>query len=239
MPDRTSLPVRLHRGIRELGLAGAVVLLVDRLLRALSRGHARFVVYALTAQPIGHLGRTGLASTGITSVREVRSGDAVLEDFPTPAAVIQQRFDAGAVCLVATVKGEFAGTLWIAHGQYNEDEVRCLYRLETPARCVWDFDMYVSPRFRGGRILARLWQAADERLAAAGVGWSFSRISLLNAASLAAHRRMGAKRAGTAAFLVLGPVQIAFFSQAPLLHISLTPAQRPTLRLSPRKLHDI
>ena len=89
MSARASLPARLHRGVRELGLAGTLVLLVDRLLRALSRGHARFVVYALTAQPIGHLGRTGLASTGITSVREVKSGDAVLKDFPTPAAVIQ------------------------------------------------------------------------------------------------------------------------------------------------------
>lgn len=231
MAEPRSLWARLRGSIREVGLVAALVIAVDRLLRLASRGHARLVVYALTAQPIGSSTERPLRSSAGTVVKAVAPSDGLVDVFPRPKAVLQQRYASGAECLAATVKGEFAGMLWIARDQYAEDEVRCLYSLSAPTRCVWDFDVYVTPAYRGTRVLARLWQAADQRLSTEGIRWSFSRIALNNAASLAAHQRLGARRVGTACFWVLGPVQISIFSKLPFLHVGLTNGQRPTLHL--------
>lgn len=231
MAEPRSLWARLRGSIREVGPVAALVIAVDRLLRLASRGHARLVVYALTAQPIGNSTERPLRPSVGTVVKAVAPSDGLVDVFPRPMAVLQQRYASGAECLAATVKGEFAGMLWIARRHYDEDEVRCLYSLSAPTRCVWDFDVYVTPAYRGTRVLARLWQTADQQLSTEGIRWSFSRIALNNAASLAVHQRLGARRVGTACFWVLGPLQISIFSQAPFAHVGLTGRQRPTLRL--------
>lgn len=229
MSIRPSLRVRIQSSLREVGFIGVLLLSVDRLLRFVSGGHARLFAYALVAQPIDDGSQAPLRSSAVTTVRRVAPTDALVAAFAPPPEVVQRRFATGAECLAATVHGAFAGTLWIARRQYAEDEVRCLYRLDDPTHCVWDFDVYVEPRFRGSRVLARLWHAADRRLAADGVRWSFSRISVLNKGSLAAHRRLGARPVASAMFLVFGTVQLAFFSMHPFVHLALTRQQRPVL----------
>lgn len=227
----TSAWRRLRERIDELGALVTVQLFIDRLLTLLSGGRARLITYALMAQPIGAGAFATVRSDAATAVQELRPGEALADALPRPTAINLQRWAAGAQCLAATVKGAFAGTIWIARGQYEEDEVRCLYELDDAACSVWDYDVYVEPRYRGGRLLARLWQAADARLTAQGVRWSFSRISLLNPGSMAAHQRMGARRVGLAGFLVLGALQLSLFSQAPFVHLGLTRRYRPTVRL--------
>lgn len=170
-----------------------------------------------------------MRGSAATKVNFVGPHDPIVASFAPPSSVIVQRFSSGAKCLAATIRGNFAGTLWIAENSYAEDEVRCLYVLGDPKRSVWDFDVYIAPQYRGGRILARLWQEAIAQLSSSGVQWSFSRISLLNAASLAAHSQLGASKIGFACFIVIGGLQLSIISRRPYLHLSATPTQRPLI----------
>ncbi|MCU0927174.1 MAG: hypothetical protein MUF44_14505, partial [Hydrogenophaga sp.] len=82
------------------------------------------------------------------------------------------------------------------------------YEIADPVTCVWDYDVYVEPRLRLGRAMARLWRAVDDDLAARGVRWSFSRINRFNAASMRAHQRLGAVEIGRVMFSVVGSLQL-------------------------------
>ena len=230
MPSTWSA-VRTMWASRGPGLTALYAL--HRILQALGRGHASVVPYALIAQPIGVGAHAATRDDPRTTVHIAEPGDPVVSCFPRPAGVNLGRWANGAVCYVAEVRGEFAGTIWIQRERYLEDEVRCEYRLALPASCAWDFDVYVEPKYRLGRTMARLWKAVDAKLAAEGIRWSFSRISLFNAASLGSHARMGARPVGHAVFVVLGPWQLAVFDGAPRLHLSLSKRRQPTLLLRP------
>jgi hypothetical protein len=182
-----------RRLAKELGPGPALLYVMDRVLQGLSGGRARIVPYALYAQPIGAQAFKSVRDDPGTIIARSAPGDPLAAKFPRPAPVIQARHAHGAQCFAATVKGEFAGYIWIARGRYEEDEVRCTYVLAQPDSCVWDFDVYVEPRHRMGRTMGRLWKAVDADLAAAGVRWSFSRISMFNPGSVASHQRLGAR----------------------------------------------
>lgn len=225
-------PLARWRALRaELGMPDALLYLVDRGLGKLSGGRARLVRYRIVAQPIGSGGTARLRPDASTQLALTPAGDDLVQHFPRPADVIRQRYAQGGQCLSAVVKGEFAGYIWWQHGRYEEDEVRCSFVLAEPRHCVWDYDVYVAPRFRLGRTMARLWQAVDEHLAAQGIRWSLSRISTFNPGSLTAHARLGTVTCAHASFLVLGRLQLAFLGQAPYLHLSWRAGQRPQLRL--------
>jgi hypothetical protein len=229
----TGWVARIRGNIGELGLARFLLKSVDRGLQMISAGQARLIVYVLMAQPIVRQPVDPRARGSSTAVVSVLAGDPLLEGLPRPPRVIAERFRTGAQCLIATVKGERAAMLWTARGQYAEDEVRCLYRLPVAPPCVWDFDVHVEPRFRHSRVFARLWSEAASQLVAEGVQWSFSRVSALNVASLAAHGRLGAQPVGHAAFLTLGRLQLSVFTRAPYLHLSASPKRAPSLALAP------
>ncbi|WP_284615883.1 GNAT family N-acetyltransferase [Aquabacterium humicola] len=224
---------RLRALRAKLGTTDAVLYLVDRALRAASGGRAWLVRYRIVAQPIGRAGAPRLRPDPSTELALAAPDSPLLRHFPRPAPVIQRRFDSGGHCMSAVVKGDFAGYIWWQHERYEEDEVRCSFVLASPGTCVWDYDVYVEPRYRLGRTMARLWQAVDDHLAAQGIAWTLSRIATFNPASLAAHARLGTETCATASFLVLGPVQLAFLGQAPFVHLSWHDGQRPQLRLGP------
>ncbi|MBX3638144.1 MAG: hypothetical protein KF683_22460 [Rubrivivax sp.] len=201
-------------------------------LARLSRGWARIVPYAFVAQPIGSPALAAVRDDANTAIRLASPSDAALaSEFPRPAAAIRQRFESGARCHVAHVKGRFAGYIWTRRGGYDEDEVRCRYQLADPASTVWDFDVYVDPAFRLGRTLARLWKAVDRDLHREGIRWSVSRISLFNPGSLAAHKRLGAQHLSTGVFILFGRLQLSLFSCRPFIHLGLRSPARPTLVL--------
>ncbi len=215
----------------DAGRGAAALYLLHRLLQALHIG--RVVPYALVAQPIGAAAQAALRADPATLVRRIGPDDPLAAALPRPAAVLQARWQAGAECHACTVKGLFAGTIWIQRRLYDEDEVRCRFRLASPADSVWDFDVYVEPRYRLGRTMARMWQAVDAELAAQGVRWSFSRISRFNGASLRAHARLGAVTVATALFIVLGPLQLAWLPGRRWPRAGLGKAQGPVLDLQP------
>lgn len=233
MSTSSSLLTRLTHTMRTLGTVNGLLYLVDQACRKATRDTVRLVKYRLVAQPIG----TGLSApvrAGRETFIEPAGPDHALAiEFPRPAHIIAARYAAGATCLVARVKDRFAGYLWWQREQYDEDEVRCHFVLASSHDSAWDFDVYVAPRYRLGRAMALLWQAAELRLAAEGVRWSFSRISAFNAESLASHARLGAVSCAQALFFVVGPVQVSLFTCAPYFHLSAGARSAPRLRLLP------
>lgn len=206
---------------------------LGRLLDKLTFGHARLHIYLFCAQPIGSGTLAAIRDDANTVVQPVPSDSPLVAHFTRPPEVLRRRFADGTTCYAATVKGEFAGHIWLARGFYDEDEVRCRYVLPANRPIVWDYDVYIEPRYRLGRTLGRLWKGVDAALGAQGIQWSMSRISLFNAASIQTHERLGAVYLTTGAFLVLGPLQLSIFSKAPYLHFGVSSAHRPALTLQP------
>ncbi len=221
---------KLRLNIRELGAWNAALYLLDRLLAAASGGHAHLYKYYLVAQPVRSDGVAPLRADTKVRIEPAGPDHPLSRHFPRPAAIIRKRFEQGARCLVASSGGSFAGYLWWQTEHYDEDEVRCLFVLADPKASVWDFDVYVEPRYRLGRMMARLWDEATRRLHAEGVRWSFSRISAFNAGSIASHARLGLRPVGSAVFVVIGRWQLSLFSQRPFVHVAWR--GRPVVRLS-------
>lgn len=215
------------------GWAVTLLFVLHRLLNSVSGGRAGIVPYVLVAQPIGIGAYVAVRDDPSTVVYPADSQDPLASALPRPPAVNQQRWAQGAVCHLAAVKGAFAGTIWIQRGAYDEDEVRCRFVMSNPGTCVWDFDVYVEPRFRLGRTMGRLWKAVDQDLSQQGVRWSFSRISLFNAESLHSHARLGAVKTSYAIFLVLGSLQLAWMSRKAGLTASWNAASTPSIVLIP------
>jgi predicted ATP-grasp superfamily ATP-dependent carboligase len=234
-PSRPALPTALHpqgMSAKAHSLPARVLYSLHRTLQGISGGRAGLYAYLMCAQPLGATGLGQVRDDPKTVVQKVNAGHPLVAAFPRPPEVIRRRFDRGATCYVVTVKGSFAGFLWLAHGGYDEDEVRCRYQLPSQPRTVWDFDVYIEPRYRAWRTMARLWKAVDADLHAQGVAWTFSRIGLFNAASVQAHERLGAQHLCSGAFLVAGPLQLSLFSHPPYLHLGWRNGQRPLLRLN-------
>jgi hypothetical protein len=232
-PPSPKTPLQRWRSLcAEQGSLGLALLYV--LHRALQRAlgeRAAIVPYRLVAQPVGNPQLADVRPDPQTVVRRVGPDDEAQAVLPRPAEVKAARWAAGAECHAAWVKGGFAGTIWIARGSYVEDEVHCTYVIDDPVHGVWDFDVYVEPRLRLGRTMARLWKAVDDSLHAEGVRWSYSRINRFNTASLKAHERLGAVPVGGALFITLGPLQLALLRQWPFVHLRLGRGPGPRLRL--------
>ena len=223
---------KLRSGLVEHGAPIFLLFLVSRSLAALSGGRVYLVPYALVAQPVGAQQGSAPRPDPRTITRKIAPDDPLIAAFPRTQDVVRVRFSSGSVCYATTAQGRFAGHVWVAHGQYLEDEVKCLYCLADAGQTVWDFDVYVEPRFRVGRTLSRMWAAVDQALAVEGVKWTFSRISLFNPASLKAHCRLGAIIVGRATFLVLGRWQVALCRPFPYVHVTGPGGDGPILRLA-------
>jgi hypothetical protein len=68
-----------------------------------------------------------------------------------------------------------------------------------------------------------------EEMSLLGIAHTLSRISAFNAASRAAHGRLGASVRGSASFLCVGRIQLMCSSIAPKWHLSWREDQRPVL----------
>ena len=207
--------------MQELGWSDALLYLLQAGALRATRERLQLRKYYFVAQPIASSPLLPAHRAANISVRPARHGDAIVRDFPRPAAVIERRFATGAECLVAYRENQFVGFLWLQSGAYVEDEVRCRFRPLPEESTVWDFDVHVELRERGSFVFARLWDEANRLLRSRGVRWSVSRISAFNAASLNAHIRLGAFPVGCAYFMVLGKWQLMIASGCPRLRVSL------------------
>jgi GNAT superfamily N-acetyltransferase len=204
---------------------------LSRILARLTGNSIRLIRYYFVAQPVPEAPSATAARASKFSIRLAGQVDAVIGSAPRPRTVLERRFRDGATCIVAECDGQLAGFIWLMEREYMEDEVRCLYRLDSRAKAAWDFDVYVVPAYRATRLFTRLWDSANEWLRSRGYRWSVSRISAFNEASLAAHRRFGTLKLGTGTFVTVGPVQASVFSNKPYLHLALTRGSFPVVTL--------
>jgi hypothetical protein len=232
-PAPPSLPSPLRRlqlAIRELGWIDAFWYATSVLAPLLTRERCEVFKYAIVAQAIPAAAPRARASA--IEVRALAAADlhADAARLLRPAAVLAQRCGQGAECLAAYRNADLLGFMWLVCGPYDEDEVRARF---VPAACVgaWDFDIEILPPHRMGMAFARLWDAANARLRARGVQWSYSRISAFNAPSRAAHKRAGALTVGSAVFVRCGRWQWTAATLGPYLHLSRGAASRPEFRL--------
>lgn len=213
-------------------MATAAWYVASRVLDTATNGTVRIVKYRFVAQPVPDSPAASPERGRAIELRWLQSDDPLVAQMPRPPAVIARRFGDGARCLAAVKSGRLIGFLWYKEGEYLEDEVRCRYRFD-PATAVWDFDVYVDPEYRLGRLFSRLWSTAHAELRARGYRWTISRISAFNSASLAAHARMGARTVGSATFFAIGRLQISFSTVAPRFHLSWRPDRYPLFVLMP------
>lgn len=215
---------------RHTGWSNAVWYALARALGGISGGRIRLIKYYLMAQPVAPSAVAGKASPSI-NVAVVGPDAPCVGAFPRPPEIIRCRFESGAICFVATGNDGFVGFLWLKERLYEEDEVRCMFVPSPASQAVWDFDVYVEPRYRIGRAFSRLWDAAYEFMRAKGYRWTMSRVSAFNSASIRSHARLGAVPVGSATFVCAGALQISLLSRAPFVHVGFRSGHRPIVHV--------
>lgn len=221
---------KIRELVRELGLSRALCYLLHR-VGARSGGLLAVHSYLLVAQPVPAAPLLSPRRGCSIVVRRLDPQDALLLKLPLDESVLAYRASQGAVCFAA-FKGEvIIGCLWLCLSPYDEDEVRCRYRPAPVGKASWDFDVYLAPEHRSGLGFARLWDEANNFLRRRGVAFSWSRISAFNPVSLASHARLGARVAGQATFLRVGPCQLMITSLPPRWHLSFRRTHRPSIIL--------
>lgn len=215
--------------VREMGGVNAVLFFSNRLFSCLPVTIHKYYFFAqeLSGKKLlpKHRG------AGI-SIEEVSIEKILKMPLPRPEIVIKSRFEQGAVCLSAFLKNEFTGCFWYVEGQYIEDEVRCVYDLPS-SNSIFDFDVYVAPKYRLSPVFLRLWEEIGMRLVKENKNWSLSRISAFNVGSLSSHKRMGAVIIGWAFFLGIGNnFQLTISNLTPFIHFSFKKNTFPIFKLN-------
>ncbi len=191
--------------IRNMGFGGWLVYATDRTLGKLLRGKGGFHVLKFYLQPVPAARLVPERPNDPVVVAEIDRTAVAEAAFDRPVGAIPQRFDDGSVCIAALKQGELLGFMWLQHGVLRERIVRCRMHAVPASRVEWDYDFFIEPRYRLGRLFARLWDAAAEHLRDRNVEATLSWVHLANRASAKAHARLGARPIGWAAFLsVLG-----------------------------------
>lgn len=222
---------KIRQLVRELGTFPALCYAADRAWERLF-GRRLCYLYAIVAQPVTS---PRMRASKKIDVRECSTWTDLarfVAQMETPEPVIRRRFDEGYVCLALIRDGECLAYAWLALDGYREDEVRCLFQPLPAETTGWDFDVYVTPEKRGTLLFARLWDAVNSYYLERGRRSSLSRISRFNRASIDSHRSLGAVELANALFVVLGPLQLMLADCGPYLHLSLSDASAPRLRVA-------
>ena len=225
----------VQEAIHQFGWADGSLYLLDRLLSVISRSRLRLHKYYLVAQPVPQSQWLTTRRGQTLEVRQIARHDPLVGAVPRPEWAIDYRFDQGAICLVELNEGTFIGCFWCTLGPYLEDEVRCRYIPLPEGLSAWDFDVYLDPSQRNGVAFLKLWDEANRFFRDRNIRWSMSRISAFNKPSILSHGRMGAKRMGSATFLLIGSIQVSLTTMPPYLHLSSGPDSYPTLTLNPER----
>lgn len=211
---------KLRKLVNELGYLDGFLYLCSNTLRSICERELIFKYY-LVIQPVKQQNLLPERRSKNYTVREILSADAVLDAFPRPTGVLRKRFRSGATCFAVFHKGELEGFMWLNRKQYNEDEVKCLYRLHPETGMVWDYDVYIFPKNRLSFAFPKLWQDVNHYLFENGYRWTASRISAFNPESIRAHKRLGGEITGSALFLLAGGLQVMLSTFYPYIHVSL------------------
>jgi GNAT superfamily N-acetyltransferase len=222
---------RLQDLVKDLGLLTALLYACARVVKLLT-GNDLVRSYVFTVQAVTELPSNRRSSQRSIRVERISRAGYQVHWFPRPASVIADRYQQQAICFAAFKGDEAVGCLWLAPGEYVEDEVACRFVPEPAQLAAWDFDVYVKPEHRGGRVFAYLWDEALVWLRGNGYRWTMSRIDGFNSASVRAHRRLGARVVGRGTFFVAGKLQISMFTVRPFVHLCWGRRHPPRVRVS-------
>lgn len=211
----------IRADIREMGLSGWLIYATDRALGRLFRGRAGLHVLRFYVQPVQTQALTAKRSGDSFTVGTIGRDLVPEAAFDRPPGVIAERFDDGGICIAALKQDELAGFMWLQRGVLRERIVRCRLHALPLEHVEWDYDFYIQPRYRLGRLFARLWDAAAADLRERGVSATLSWVHLHNRASANAHARLGSKPIGWAMFLVAFEHQLMITSMRPKVDYSL------------------
>ena len=223
---------KIQDPISTLGIVDGALYLIGRLIGATSDDRCGLLKYYFVAQPIRRIDPARLGRTSGIEIKRIFPNDPVLNKLSRPTSVLDDRYQQGAACFVATNGDDLVGYIWIILDKYKEDEVRCVYKTLPERKAAWDFDVYINPKYRLGRTFIRLWDTVAAYLAEQQYEASISRISAFNQRSLNSHLSMGAVRLGSAIFVKLGSVQLMFSGLKPYVHVSFGLEHFPTFHLT-------
>lgn len=229
---------RMLDPFKEFGLFGGFLYSADRILGKLSPS-LRLYYHYWFVQPIAEKPLLPEKYLADTTVRQIEQGDPLLERMPVPPEMLRFRFKQDAVCLALFVKEEFAGYIWFAFGRYDEDEARCTFVLLPESQSVFDFDLYLFPKYRAGIAFLALWDYASKYLRDRGIRYSYSRMTAYKLNSAKSHSHLGMKRIGVAVVLRMWALEIIFASRSPYIYVSLKDVSRLPITLTPGVLEDI
>lgn len=215
------LVLKLKRLVKEMGMLDTLFYLIERTLRLVTLSKCKLIRYLIVAQPVAESPILHPKRGIKIKVKEVKLGDLIIKEFPVPLRVIEERYARGARCLAATQDGDFVGYCWFITNEYMEDEVRLRYILPKGVLSVWDFDVYISPKYRMGFAFMRLWDEVFSLFRTENIKYTYSRISAFNPASRASHKRLGARSLFYISCFVVGPVQFTFSRKMPIFGVTV------------------
>ena len=105
--------------------------------------------------------------------------------------MIKNRFNQKTRCLLAIQESQLLACAWFTEQQYQEDEVRCIFDFSSLSDHIWDYDVYVTPKYRVGRMFMRLWSHAEQYWQEQSFNASLSRINAFNINSVVSHEKLG------------------------------------------------
>jgi hypothetical protein len=229
---------RINQLSSQIGWFNTGLFILNRFLVKISHRNIRLYKYYLIAQPVSSRPLLTPNRGRKIVIRPIDAQDPVIQFFPRPLSVIQERFKSGALCLVAFKDEKFVGFIWLMLGYYQEDEVRARFVPLPADSAAWDFDIYVDPDHRLGFAFLRLWDEANQILSGEGIQWSCSRIAAFNSNSLKSHAGFGTVTLGQAIFLRMGNWQLTLASLRPYVHLSFHPDSFPEFHLETHKLNS-
>lgn len=218
--------------VSEFGFGNAVLYTLGLALRRIC---PRVFIYRyyIVAQPVPDKDLLPARRGRSIEIRELKPGDPAFAALPLDEDVLAFRFAQNVICLGAFQDDQVIGCLWMCFDAFEEDEVRCVFRLDPPSQTSWDFDVYLHPDARLGFAFLRLWDAANAILRARGISWSLSRISGFNPGSMASHSRMGATRVGGLVALKGPRRQLVFSGYPPRISFRRLDRPLPEYAVSP------
>ena len=221
---------KLGKLIDDLGYINAFLYVCANMLRSLF-GRELLFKYYLVVQPIRPLKLLSERRAKNYTVREILAGDPLLDEFPRDRKVLDARFDGRTSCFAVFHNDVLEGFMWVGRKFYDEDEVKCRFRLHPEKEMVWDYDVYIFPKNRLSFAFPKLWQDVNQHLVDEGYKWTASRISAFNQESIRAHARLGGQIVGSVLFFVVGNFQIMLSSIPPRLHVGISKNKVPVLNI--------
>lgn len=222
--------VSIGADIRQMGLAGWAAYAVDNVLQRITAGTVRFKILHFYFQPSDS---TGLPARSDDSmhVGPIAPCQADPDAFERRPEVIAERFRNGSTCIAAIKGKELLGFMWLQFGSMYAPDLRMRLDIGNRSDLAWDYDMFIRPKYRLGKVFGRLWAGANEELRRRGCIGTLSGVLIENRASARAHVRLGARKIGWVAMICIGRTRINISSLRPWVSLSGRDRQ-PTLRFT-------